>query len=367
LVSNFVLGNNQKIDFHDEKVVFKHVATPVNVFFDGQKKEFTTEKATIEEALNEQKIKLDPFDITQPSRQTILTGQKIDVFVKRARPFLIIDNGQEKKIKSAYDNLNDIFKQAGIKIHPEDEVIIANPLNNIKIIPKIIINRLNPVTIEVDGQKISCWTKADKVKDLLKERGINLSSRDLVEPSLETYLSRNMLIKIIRVSDNTISEVVDIPYEIEYIYDNNLPETEEQIVQAGICGQKEQLVNIILHNGYLCEKTVIYERIISLPQKAIIKKGTRQAYSGYATWYGPGFEGSHTASGELFNPCALTAAHRTLPFGTLVKVTNIHTGLSCIVRINDRGPYSYHIIDLTRTAADAIGMSSVAPVILEVL
>jgi rare lipoprotein A len=87
-----------------------------------------------------------------------------------------------------------------------------------------------------------------------------------------------------------------------------------------------------------------------------------------ATYYGQEFAGRRTASGERFNPNALTAAHRTLPFGTRVRVTNSRNGRSVVVRINDRGPFTKGVhIDLSRGAARAIGMSSTSDVRLEVL
>ncbi len=91
---------------------------------------------------------------------------------------------------------------------------------------------------------------------------------------------------------------------------------------------------------------------------------------GMASWYGPGLDGNMSASGEVFNQNALTAAHRTLPFGTRVQVTNLDNGRSVIVRINDRGPFSSgRVIDLSAAAARMIGVmqSGVAPVRLEVL
>lgn len=92
--------------------------------------------------------------------------------------------------------------------------------------------------------------------------------------------------------------------------------------------------------------------------------------SGMASWYGPGFNGRRSASGEVFNQNALTAAHRTLPFGTMVRVTNANTGQSVVVRINDRGPHARgRVIDLSAGAARVIGVmrAGVAPVRLEVL
>lgn len=78
---------------------------------------------------------------------------------------------------------------------------------------------------------------------------------------------------------------------------------------------------------------------------------------GLASWYGPGFHGNYTADGERFNMNALTAAHRTLPFNSYVRVTNLTTTRSVVVRINDRGPYAGdRIIDLSARAARELGI-----------
>lgn len=80
-------------------------------------------------------------------------------------------------------------------------------------------------------------------------------------------------------------------------------------------------------------------------------------WSGRASWYGNAFAGRRTASGDIFDPNALTAAHLTLPFGTRLRVTSVATGRSVIVTITDRGPYvGNREIDLSRAAAEAIGI-----------
>jgi rare lipoprotein A len=87
--------------------------------------------------------------------------------------------------------------------------------------------------------------------------------------------------------------------------------------------------------------------------------------AGMASWYGPGFQGHRTASGERFNTNGLTAAHRSLPLGCRVLVTNRVNGRSVVVRINDRGPFGTgKVIDLSHASAQAIGMSGSAPVSL---
>lgn len=93
---------------------------------------------------------------------------------------------------------------------------------------------------------------------------------------------------------------------------------------------------------------------------------TANAQSGIASVYGT--KGGRTASGEHVSSRALTAAHKSLPFGTRVRVTNRRNGRSVIVRINDRGPFVRgRIIDLTPAGANALGFSGLAPVTLQIV
>jgi len=94
------------------------------------------------------------------------------------------------------------------------------------------------------------------------------------------------------------------------------------------------------------------------------------AQKGIASWYGEDFHGKLTSNQETYNMYAMTAAHKTLPFGTYVRVTNLTNGKSVVVRINDRGPFvKGRIIDLSYSAAEKLGMSEtgVAPVEIKVL
>ena len=90
--------------------------------------------------------------------------------------------------------------------------------------------------------------------------------------------------------------------------------------------------------------------------------------TGIASYYGGKFHGRRTASSEIFDKNAMTAAHRSLPFGTKVKVTNLRNGRTVLVRVNDRGPHVRgRIIDLSQAAAKKIGLKGVVRVKLEVL
>ena len=100
----------------------------------------------------------------------------------------------------------------------------------------------------------------------------------------------------------------------------------------------------------------------------VVSVGDR--FRGNASWYGPDFHGKLTSNGEKYSMWAMTAAHKTLPMNTIVKVTNKSNGLSTVVRINDRGPFiATRIIDLSKQAAGKIEMvgKGTAPVTIEIL
>ncbi len=104
----------------------------------------------------------------------------------------------------------------------------------------------------------------------------------------------------------------------------------------------------------------------STPVQPSVKKHWYQI--GRASWYGGYFQGRETASGETYNMTDLTCAHRSLPLGTLVRVTNLVNRKSVVVRVNDRGPYfGSRVVDLSYAAAHFLGFDGTAPVRLDVL
>jgi rare lipoprotein A len=110
--------------------------------------------------------------------------------------------------------------------------------------------------------------------------------------------------------------------------------------------------------------TLVYGASLLISTVILTSPGFAKSQTGIASVYG----NEKTANGEYAYPSRLTAAHRTLPFGTRVQVTNLKNGRSVIVRINDRGPYIRgRIIDLTPAGAKAIGFNGLAPVELNVL
>jgi rare lipoprotein A len=113
-------------------------------------------------------------------------------------------------------------------------------------------------------------------------------------------------------------------------------------------------------------KTMLVRLILTSFILSTIFSGVARAESGIASVYA--YSGGKTASGQRAHPGGLTAAHRKLPFGTMVRVTNRRNGKSVVVRINDRGPFIRgRVIDVTPAGARALGFSGLAPVTLAVL
>lgn len=98
-------------------------------------------------------------------------------------------------------------------------------------------------------------------------------------------------------------------------------------------------------------------RILAAAILLCVVASANAAQIGGASWYGPGFHGRKTASGERFNQAAMTCAHRTLRFGTKIRVTDLASGRSIVCRVNDRGPFvAGRIVDLSKGAAGALGI-----------
>jgi len=128
-------------------------------------------------------------------------------------------------------------------------------------------------------------------------------------------------------------------------------------------GQGDEYVQSVYNGLEETEPYLSVKRLIQLAEGSTVIVGK-------ASWYGPGFHGRTTANGEIFDENALTAAHRELPFGTKVLITNLNNGKSTLVTINDRGPYiKGRHIDLSRAAAREVEMidAGVTDVTMEIV
>ncbi len=240
-------------------------------------------------------------------------------------------------IPVGYQSLSDGLTVISVELHPEDQfTAIPDPAFGIGSV--VTITRATPVTI-LDGKTTSerrTWTHS--VRELLDEASITLGQRDRIQPSLDTPLTSDLAITITRVGVSEEGTTEEIPFKTITKQESELEKGKRRVEQAGRVGLKRLVYAVTRENGDEVGRTLVGTETVREPQEKIISEGTKViSYgSGQATWYG-------LKSG-------FGAAHNSLPSGTRVKVTNLSTGKSVDVIVNDHGIRGSAIIDLTREA-----------------
>ncbi len=306
---------------------------------------------------------------------------------ERLRTVTIFTNNGFVEVSTEQTLVKDILIEAQLSI---DETHMVYPDLDEEVIGAFIyIKSGSLVNLFVDGEDVELLTWADTVEDLLLEQDIELAVDDIVNIPLNAMIESGQAIRVIRVKRVLVKEEVVLPTRNSYVDDPSLSPGTQKIIRTGRDGLKEITYEVVYEDGVEISKDVISEEIKIEPIIGIINRNTRalnvsrsaretvapqpqaptqqpieskpQGYTnlGIASFYGGKFHGRLTASGEVFDKNAMTAAHRTLPFGTMVEVTYVKTGKSVIVRINDRGPFTPgRIIDLSEAAANKIGLHS---------
>lgn len=242
---------------------------------------------------------------------------------------------------------------------------------------QIIVRRAVPVTvINFVGETFTINTRGLQVSDVINEIGITLKPTERVTPTLNTWITPNMEIKLLAEREEHFERDVVLAFTTQEKKDATLAYGKRVVEQTGENGKKTEQYRLVYSGDILKEKTLLKSDVVKDPITEIVRVGTKLPdqeqvlEEGKASYYGTSFEGRRTASGQILHMNAFVAAHKTLPFGTLVKVTNTNNGKSVVVRIIDRGPYvSGRVIDLSTGAFSQIASlsSGVAPVRLAVL
>lgn len=284
---------------------------------------------------------------------------------------LLCENGEISRVNSKAYHVKDFLEEQGIALKPMDRISLElhEPLVEGM---QIIIEKAFPVNITTETGTFKHYTHASSVFEVLKELSIPASSF-YVEPDFSAAVYPEKEIFIYRLIFATETESEEIPYMVKKQMDDTLYKGRTRVVQEGKKGVKELKFRVVYAGGKELSRDLIGEEIVLEPVPSIVAVGAKplpkppavvlasrgETVEGLASWYGTEFHGRKTSSDEIFDQYDFTAAHRTLPFGTYVRVTFLKTGKSVTVRINDRGPHNpERIIDLSRAAAEAIGLKA---------
>lgn len=239
---------------------------------------FRTSSKDVREVLSQNKIAYGEFDSIEPSLDSKLDGNPITVTIKEALPVLIMDENLPIKVFSGYTEVDKILKQHKIKVKDEDKIeesLITDFAKEGWVGPKIQINRAPKVNVNVDGAIIEVRTWGKTVKEALDGKGIVLGDKDKVNPSPETIITNGLEVDVIRVAESVVKKTVSVLRTTAYQDSYDLLKGQQEILDEGKDGQKEQTFKVIFENGKVTEQTLISENVIKGVTPRIIKRGKK--------------------------------------------------------------------------------------------
>ena len=349
---------------------------------DGVSQQAKVKPGTVKRALAQQGIPVGPHDDVQPSLDSeIHDGQVITVNYGR-RVVVTIDGKKVVRWTTA-KNVAEVLAQLN-QSDPDNLVSVSRSLDISRAGLSFSMQTAKDVTVTIGGktQKI---TAVGTVADALKAAKVEVDSSDAVNPGLGTPLSDGMKITLTMVDQKSQKRRVAVPFSTKKVEDSSLSKGEIKVITKGVNGINEETWTVVFKDGKKVSEKKVSSKVVNAPVTQVVKVGTKTASSSspstrsssashrstasqssdpvtsgttcLASTYGEGdgTAGGPTASGETFDPSAFTAASKTLPLGSTIRVTNVSNGRTVTVRINDRGPYvGGRCLDLSTAAMNAI-------------
>ena len=349
---------------------------------DGVSQQAKVKPGTVKQALAQRGITVGPHDDVQPSLDSeIHDGQVITVNYGR-RVVVTIDGKKVVRWTTA-KNVAEVLAQLN-QSDPDNLVSVSRSLDISRAGLSFSMQTAKDVTVTIGG-KAQKVTAVGTVADALKAAKVEVDSSDAVNPGLGTPLADGMKITLTMVDQKSQKRRVAVPFSTKKVEDSSLPKGEIKVITKGVNGINEETWTVVFKDGKKVSEKKVSSKVVNAPVTQVVKVGTKTASSSspstrsssashrstasqssdpvtsgttcLASTYGEGdgTAGGPTASGETFDPSAFTAASKTLPLGSTIRVTNVSNGRTVTVRINDRGPYvGGRCLDLSTAAMNAI-------------
>ena len=314
----------------------------VSLDVEGEVREVRTYAAASTELLERRGIDASKRDLLTPGPDGRLRSGG-EVMFRRAKRINLVLDGEEKTVVARGITVGEALKDLGLVPGPKDAM---HPSETTRLRPGLSIFVRNAVhaKLRVDGDLRDVVSSADTVSNLLAHAGVRVDDDDYVIPSRATEPTDGMWIRVVRVSRIVEERSVHVPYRYITRNDPQMDSGERRVVQQGAEGLKVQRYSVLLEDGVRVSRGYLGDRVVRTPRDHIVRVGTREP-----TYSGGGDSREGIAS--WFEADGLVAAHRTLPLGTVVKVTNLENGKTVTVRVNQRGPFvKGRIIDLSDDA-----------------
>ncbi|HEY5667706.1 MAG TPA: ubiquitin-like domain-containing protein, partial [Candidatus Saccharimonadales bacterium] len=244
--------------------------------YDHKEQTIPTHAKTVGELVDRLKIKINPGDVIEPSRDTQIAGDNFRVNIYRAVPVTIVDGNRKTFAYSAAATPRSIAKQAGITVYPEDYISAApsdNFLTESSIGLRVVIDRATPVSLFLYGTPTTVRTHAKTVGDLAAEKKIKLAKGDTLSPDAKTPLTDNVQVFVNHNGIQTAVVEQDIAMPVQYVEDDSLSFGTTAVRQQGSVGKLLVTYQIQLVNGIEVNRTMIQQVVVQEPVAQVIARG----------------------------------------------------------------------------------------------
>jgi uncharacterized protein YabE (DUF348 family) len=316
---------------------FLRLSKDVSLIIDGRLRTVATLSSSVAAVLEQEEIDLGPHDrVTPPPDAPLIEGMEIQVLLAK-QITLLVDGVKRTEWITGDKSVREVLDQVNIRAgrHAYLEPSRGAPVEDGDV---IVYKPAVDVRLTVGGNLRQVITNVEDVRLLLEDLGIEIGPEDVVEPRLRTPLEAGMEVRVIRVAHREAFEDLPIAYPTEVRKSARMMLGVRVVEQQGVPGLLRKTYEVRLEDGNEVGRKLLRTRVVRQPVTQVVIEGTRPPHIeiGLASWY---------------RRDGMVAAHKTLPFGTQVKVTNLATGRSVVVVINDRGPYvGGRIIDLSDDA-----------------
>jgi uncharacterized protein YabE (DUF348 family) len=317
-------------------VVYRTLDKTVTLVVDGQVSDVRTLSSTVGGLLEGHDIQISAHDRVEPPLATgISDGMRVQVL--HAKEISLVLNGNLQTVHVIGQTVDDVLEQVNLRAG-RHAYLEPSRGAEIKDGDVVEFRRAVSVQLNVDGKSKRVITNAPDVGYLLDSLGVVLKRHDLVEPEIDQALLTGQSVNVTRVQLRRVVEQKEIPFRTMTKPSDAIIRGERQVQRSGTPGVHEYVYRVRLENGAEAEKELLEDKRVREPVTQIVLVGTRDPNTevGTASWY---------------HRSGMVAAHKTLPKGTHVRVTNVSSGKSITVVIDDRGPFvNGWIIDLSDDA-----------------
>lgn len=255
----------------------------ITIYDRGEEKLLLSNGETIGDALKEADITLDDKDLVEPSVDEKMVATEYKVNIYRARPVTVVDGATRLKVLTAYQTSEQIINDIGMSLHSEDDTVMSRSddlvANGAGL--EIEIDRATEFELSLHGSPTTTYTQGETVGDMLKDKGIVLSSNDRVSPAEETKLTKGLAVKVWREGRQTITVEEKVAFATEQIRDADRPEGYREVQTPGVEGARKVTYQIEVIDGKEVSRQEIASLTTTEPVKQVEVIGTKGAVIPY--------------------------------------------------------------------------------------